>query len=191
VSPAGDGFTIYGLPVRGRSCASCKLCCTLVPVELDDGWSKAGEACKHLCSKGCGIYPKRPSSCRYWSCRWLFDPATLGLRRPDQVHYLIDAMPDQIRLTYDDGEAHMIDVVQVWVDPRHRGAWRDQPLLDYLDALGRTHRMAAILRFSSTDCLVLFPPSVSADGKWHEKSGSMSTEIGNHSAHPMGGRPPL
>jgi hypothetical protein len=183
---------VFGQPVRGRSCAACKLCCTLVPAELDDGWTKAGERCKHLRSTGCGIYAKRPMPCRVWSCRWLTDADTFGLRRPDLTHYVIDAMPDEIRLTDNEtGEERKIGVMQVWVDPAFRDAWRDPALLAYIDHVAEKYGLATILRFSSYDALTLFPPSMSSDGEWHEKGGTVSTDIGFYALHPEDGRPPL
>jgi hypothetical protein len=189
---ANYNLVLVGLPVRGRSCGSCTLCCTLLPAQLDDGRTKAGERCKHLCSKGCGIYPKRPGSCQTWSCRWLFDPATADLRRPDHVHYVIDSMPDQVQMTDNTtGEKHFVPVLQVWVDEKHRDAWRDPKLLDYLAMMGRKHGMATLLRFNQSDCLTVFPPALSSDGEWHEMSGTMNNTIGLYGAHPPDERPPL
>lgn len=52
-----------------RECGDCTLCCGLVRVpELD---KPAGETCKHVCEKGCGIYEERPRSCRSFECLWL------------------------------------------------------------------------------------------------------------------------
>ncbi len=187
-----DNYVLYAEPVRGRSCASCKLCCTLLPVQLDDGWNKAGEPCKHLCSKGCGIYPTRPKSCVYWSCRWLFDPATSELKRPDKTHYVIDAMPEEIRMTEDEtGKVTMLPVLQIWVEPNFPEAWRDPALLAYLDDVGRNWGMAALIRYGSAEAFTVFPPSLSDDHEWHVKTGSISTEIGLYSAHAEGQRPPL
>lgn len=44
-------ITIYGQPIRGRSCGSCKLCCTLLPVDLPEGKKPANEKCRHVFSK--------------------------------------------------------------------------------------------------------------------------------------------
>jgi hypothetical protein len=55
-----------------------------------NGWKPHNVRCKHLRSKGCGIYATRPAPCRAWSCRWLMDASTSGLRRPDLAGYAID-----------------------------------------------------------------------------------------------------
>ena len=80
-----NGWSIFGPPIRGRSCGSCKLCCTLVPVQLREGHKPSGVRCPHLTSRGCGIYATQPEPCAAWSCKWLFDEATAGLRRPDPL----------------------------------------------------------------------------------------------------------
>lgn len=50
-------------------CGPCTECCTHIKVEALD--KPAGVACKHLCSKGCGIYSQRPSECKAYVCGWL------------------------------------------------------------------------------------------------------------------------
>ena len=96
-----EGLVVFGPHIRGRNCGSCKACCTSVPVDLSPTEHKdANVRCKHVCSKGCAIYPQRPRPCQVWSCRWLFDQGTAGLRRPDHSGYVIDCAPDT-----DDAEA--------------------------------------------------------------------------------------
>ena len=185
-------LSVYGEPVRGRSCASCRLCCVLLPVEFDDGsWKKSLNPCTHLCGKGCRIYEARPLPCRVWSCRWLFDEETAALRRPDRSHYALDAMPDEVRMTDGlTGEVTMVEVLQVWVDPAFRDAWRDPALLAYIDKLGREHRMAAIIRWGNREALTIFPPSISSDGKWHEMGGELREDVGLYALHEDGNKPP-
>jgi hypothetical protein len=164
------GFTIYGLPVRGRSCGSCKLCCTLLPVDLPEGKKPANVKCRHLCSKGCSIYENRPTPCEYWSCRWLFDEATADLHRPDKCGYVIDSMLDTILA---DGEP--VEVVQVWVDPARRDAHRDPRLRAYLMWIAETYRMPAIIRWSSSEGIVLIAPPLSKENEWLEIDSGMKS----------------
>jgi hypothetical protein len=173
MSGAAPGLLIFGLPVRNRSCGACTLCCTLPPVDLPRGKKLAGERCEHVCSKGCRIYARRPDPCRVWQCRWLFDPATAGLRRPDHSGYIVDPMPDTIL-----SNGQPVDVLQVWVDPKRRDAHRDPALRAYLLGVAETHRMPAIVRWSSTDGMVLAAPCFNEEGEWLELYSEMLTEEG-------------
>jgi len=165
----------------GRKCAGCTLCCKLVPTaELD---KPSGVRCKHQrTGRGCAIYATRPSSCRLWSCVWLTDPDAADLRRPDRVHYVIDIMPDFVTMTFDDGrEPQRVPVVQVWVDPAHRHAYRDPALWAYLAKRGENEGMAAIIRFNNQEAVVLFPPALTPDGQWHEQGSNLKGQQ-QHSA---------
>ena len=60
---------------------------------------KAGERCVHQRGRGCKVHndPKAfPLECGLWNCRWLVDPTTAKLLRPDISHYVIDIVPDFI-----------------------------------------------------------------------------------------------
>lgn len=115
-----------------RRCGECTLCCKLLPVrELGKG---ANERCRFQSHKGCRVYhqPRKgfPVSCSLWNCRWLVDPETTKLRRPDRSHYVVDIMPDLVRVDNNDtGESQEISVVVVWVDRAFPDAWRDPELL--------------------------------------------------------------
>lgn len=161
------GWSILGPPVRGRSCGTCKTCCTLVPVELDDGEKPSNTPCKHLCSKGCAIYPARPEPCRYWSCRWLFDDATAEMRRPDKTGYVIDPMLDTIGL---DGQAY--EVIQVWVDPARPDAHRDPALRRYLAAMAERFGVLTMVRWEFPRAMVLAAPPLTG-GEWAERESDL------------------
>lgn len=50
-------------------CGECKSCCIAFDIpELD---KSQGAPCQHLCAKGCGIYARRPLTCRNFECLWL------------------------------------------------------------------------------------------------------------------------
>ncbi len=163
-------WTVTGPPVRGRSCGACKACCVLVPVHLSaDDYKAANERCRHACSKGCAVYAKRPEPCQVWSCAWLIQRETAGLRRPDLAGYVIDPMLDQVQA----GE-EMLDAVQVWADPARPDAHRDPALRAWLRQVG----MPAIVRYSETDAFVLVPPH-RARQEWLEIGAVLNTSIGN------------
>jgi hypothetical protein len=159
-----------------RVCGGCTLCCKVIPVE--ELGKPAGKRCQHVRSgKGCSIYASRPWSCREWSCLWLKgteDGAELQLRRPDRVGYVIDEVPDIIRMTNPDtGEVLQYDVMQIWVDPARPTAVDDDPeLLAMLDRVG----IIALVRFDESRGYALFPPSRTG-GKWHKQQADRADDL--------------
>lgn len=123
--------------------------------------------------KGCTIYHDAnfPAECGTWSCRWLVAADTDELPRPDRSRYVLDIMPDFVTtIDNETGARQNIQVVQVWVDPKHRDAHRDPALRRYLERRAR-EGIAAIIRFSASEAIVLIAPPVS-DGQWHEYPGN-------------------
>ena len=154
-----------------RACGDCQLCCRLLPT--DEINKPANQRCPHQKSYcGCTIYPRRPMSCQLWSCRWLVDESTAGLPRPDRTHYVIDLIPDFITMKPHDGSTPThIEVIQVWIDPAHRLAHRAPSFRRWLAAQGKP----AIIRYSSKEGFVLFPPALTGGEGWVEhESGLMS-----------------
>jgi len=153
-----------------RSCGGCSLCCKLVPVK--ELGKAAGTRCKHQrTGKGCMVYGSgsMPHSCRLWSCAWL--TGSFSGRRPDRAHYVIDILPDFVELRDNTtGKLTVVPVVQVWCDPGFPDAHRDPDLRAYLETRGRDG-VAALVRWSNREAIGLFPPSMSADGCWHEMPG--------------------
>jgi hypothetical protein len=152
-----------------RACGGCTLCCRLLPVkELN---KVAGQRCTHQrTGKGCAVYggAAMPSACRLWSCKWLVDPATADLSRPDRAHYVIDMMPDYVTLQmHGTGEEINMPVLQIWCDPKYPDAHRDPALRCYLDEGAHV----ALVRYNSHEGFGLFPPSVTGTGGWIEQGG--------------------
>jgi len=150
-----------------RRCGECQLCCKLLPTREIN--KPAGERCQHQKhGVGCKIYPRRPSSCAMWSCRWLTMDDTADLRRPDRSRYVLDLIPDHVTLRRnEDGAAMTIEVVQIWCDPHAPDAWRDPALLAYLERRGKDG-IAALIRFDNKRGIGVFPPTMASDGRWHE-----------------------
>lgn len=167
--------------VPGRACGACTLCCKLVPVpELE---KPALVRCTHQrLGKGCAIYARRPMSCRIWSCRWLCDPTTTGLRRPDKVHYVIDMQPDYVKVDPNDGGGKIaIPVIQIWLDPAYPDAHRDPALRDWLALQGtRDKPVMGLARPGNQSACALVPPYMSDSGQWFEKWSKFSEH--QHSA---------
>jgi hypothetical protein len=157
----------------GRSCGTCTLCCKLLPVKSVS--KLAGQKCQHQrYGKGCMIYADRPRECRTWWCRWLSDPRTQGLSRPDRAHYVIDLEYDKIVVQdKQTGAEHSTSVLQVWIDPAFPGAHRDAGLRSYIERLN----IPAIVRLNSKDGFLLVPPALNHDGDgWRELPMEMATK---------------
>jgi Fe-S-cluster containining protein len=160
-----------------RACGGCTLCCKLIPVE--ELGKKAGQRCINCnTGKGCRIYATRPWSCREWSCLWIKgteDGTELQLRRPDRSHYVIDEVPDIVRITNNEtGEVTQIDVMQIWVDPSHPMAAEDDA---ELKAMLERQGIIALVRFSSQRGYTLWPPSRTPDGEWHRSETQSADDL--------------
>src|SRR5215831_7400956 len=132
-----------------RHCASCSLCCRLLPVREVD--KPANTKCRHQRGRQpcCAVYGQEfafPNSCATWTCRWLVDP-DFHLPRPDRAHYVVDVFPDTIVCQEGDRMVR-VPVVQVWVDPQYPDAHRDPRLRAWLAEQGKQYGMAAIIRDS-------------------------------------------
>jgi hypothetical protein len=78
-----------------RSCGTCTLCCKALHVEGID--KEPGEWCPHCApGEGCGIYERRPPSCRSFNCLWLLGHLGDG-DRPDRIGAVFWASPDNVR----------------------------------------------------------------------------------------------
>lgn len=152
----------------GRVCGSCTACCKLMPVPTIN--KPAGQRCQHQrYGKGCTIYANRPFACRTWSCAWLSDPTTSGMPRPDRAHYVIDVTWDHITMRDEQtGALQHVPVVQVWVDPAFRSAYKSPELREFMAEMGIRHGAATLVRWNSReDALVVFPPAL---GGWCERA---------------------
>lgn len=78
---------------KPRECGPCTACCTAEGVhELHKA---PGDPCEYVCSRGCGIYERRPASCRDFRCLWLegvFAPDA----RPDALQVVFSMAPASV-----------------------------------------------------------------------------------------------
>jgi hypothetical protein len=184
VAETADGTSVFTFsePGTGRVCGDCQLCCRLVPVP--EIRKAAGARCMHArYGKGCTIHAHRPLSCRVWSCRWLADPDTAGMPRPDRCHYVIDMLTDEITRPPRDGRPTVIRAVQVWADPAFPDAHRGVELRDFMLMMAQRHGMATIVRFDSSRVIAILPPPVSPDGNWLEIAGVPRDEAPRNGDH--------
>lgn len=163
------------------SCGSCQLCCRLLPVKSLG--KLASERCKHQrFGKGCAIYARRPRECMVWNCRWLVDDDTspFGLRRPDHVHYVIDVMPDFVRVTEpSSGRQEDQSVMQVWVDPQFPEAHRDPALRAYMVHIAQTRGDPTLVRWGNELAALIAPPALTGNGEWVEFPASAPVRDGS------------
>ena len=152
-----------------RQCGDCQLCCKLLPVKPLS--KKGGERCRHQrFGKGCTVYdkPGMPIDCKLWNCRWLVNDDTADLSRPDRSHYVIDIVPDFITIQDDEtGTKRNIEVVQIWIDPKHPEARRDPALRRWMVRRAEEGK-AALIRFNERNATVIFAPPFDKNGQWHE-----------------------
>ena len=84
-----DEQLVADRPAAGRECGTCTACCTVLAIaELQ---KPARWACSHVACDRCGIYERRPQSCRDFNCVWLRG-AIAGDEslRPDKLGLLFD-----------------------------------------------------------------------------------------------------
>ncbi len=76
-------FTARFSKKRRRSCGPCTVCCFVGEVK-EFGHKPAYSPCPHQVTRGCGIYPERPSVCREFECVWLSGQGRTD-DRPDKL----------------------------------------------------------------------------------------------------------
>ena len=110
MSAEAEGAGKAGRPAR--VCGSCTLCCKLLTVPDLERPKPRDVWCPHCVQgKGCGIYERRPSSCRVFDCVWLQRPGLPDSLRPDRSRVVLTTR----------AEDHAL-IAQV--DPGFPDAWR-------------------------------------------------------------------
>jgi hypothetical protein len=166
-----------------RKCGDCQLCCKLLPVS--EIGKPAATRCEHQRhGKGCAIYARRPRSCQLWSCQWLTHEDTRDLKRPDRAHYVIDPLPDYIRLRNDDdGSVREIPVIQIWLDKKFPDAHRDPALRAWLAKRYDETGMLALVRMPGNNGAIgLFPPASNNTHEWGEMVSIFQPEMQHDAA---------
>lgn len=180
--------------VMNRKCGDCSICCKLLPMKagLDDGMrmlvapdaiadfnKAAGERCPHQRhGKGCSVYQRRPCGCRLWSCHWLTGNDTADQRRPDRSHVVMDPMPDFIRCYDTPDQQETIQVCQLWCDPGYRDAYKAPEVRAWMQRRA-LEGFPTLVRFSSSDGVVVFAPELTGTGEWVERGGPAAGQFGS------------
>jgi hypothetical protein len=92
------------------------------------------------------------------------------MSRPDRSHYVVDIMPDFITLKVNEKVSH-VEVVQIWCDPKYPDAHRDPALRRWVENLAK-QGIVAMVRYNEEESTIIFAPSMSDDGQWHEIKAS-------------------
>ena len=82
------------LPIPGRECGSCVVCCYVPNIDTPEFKKPPGVVCANCTGKGCGIYETRPSVCRTFHCGWMVTPDLGEDWRPDRSGVLLASRPD-------------------------------------------------------------------------------------------------
>jgi hypothetical protein len=84
-------------------------------------------------------------------------------------------MPDALWIEDNETkERNSIQVVQIWVDPKHRYAFRNEPMRSYIERQG-AQGIATLIRWDSSAGLVVFPASITGT-EWMERGGISEEE---------------
>ena len=118
-------------------------------------------------------------SCELWNCRWLVDDDTHDQPRPDRSGIVLDIMPDIIGLTPEgESERHEVQVIVAWVDPARRDAHRSPAFRKYVER----QTVPVLVRYSSSEGFVIFPPSMTGGQGIVEHESSKSGHDGRAGA---------
>jgi len=94
----------------------------------------------HAAGPGCGIYDKRPHSCRVWRCGWIENDDWEDDLRPDRCGFIVDEVLDLVIANDTERVA-----AQIWALPGHEEDWREQPAIAVILALLHHHPGVAVL----------------------------------------------
>jgi hypothetical protein len=115
------------VPIPGRECGSCTLCCKWFAVPAID--KPRWQWCQHCApGKGCNIYRDRPVVCRDWNCGWK-NWQWIG----EEWYPLESKIVINPNLSLDPDHS----AIDVHVDPACRDQWRKPEYLSQLRLLAR------------------------------------------------------
>lgn len=99
------------LPLEGRSCGSCTLCCILPEIDVFE--KPANVVCRHCQpGRGCVAYDDRPATCRDFFCHWMTRADMNEAWEPARCHMMVYTQGPQIT---------------VLVDPAFPDVWKSEP----------------------------------------------------------------
>ena len=112
-APTVEPSSRQSVPVAGRSCDGCTLCCKLLGIEELE--KPPAIECEHCTTgTGCRIYAGRPTECRGFHCEYLLDPKLGEEWRPSRSHMVV---------AFEDYSNSIV----IHVDASDAMAWRAEP----------------------------------------------------------------
>ena len=82
--------------VEGRECAACNVCCVALTIREPTLFKPQGIVCPNALTDGrCGIYARRPTTCRTFYCGWRQVKWIAADLRPDRSGVLFRVSGDQ------------------------------------------------------------------------------------------------
>ncbi len=82
------------VPVEGRECGTCAVCCVVLKIDDPALHKEAGIPCVHMVEPGgCAIHARRPDTCRAWFCGYRLAPQLGEAWRPDRAGVLVGFLP--------------------------------------------------------------------------------------------------
>ena len=124
------------VPVPGRHCGTCSLCCKLLAVPALE--KPTEKWCAHCdVGRGCRIYDRRPGECRAFTCGFLTLAQLSEAWRPSTCKFVLLISATDKRLVAD-------------IDPGFPAAWRVEP---YYSQLKEWARFAVAKRWQVMACL--------------------------------------
>jgi uncharacterized protein len=152
------------IPVVGRSCGTCSMCCKLGTVAEVD--KPDGQWCQYCTTKKqCDIYESRPNVCRTYYCYYML--SDLGEEwKPSTAKLMVSAMAN--------GSAC------ITVDPDRPDAWKKEP---YFSRIRQWSTQTQIIVFVGLHVIAVYPDRIdelgSLDGEhsiiWVDEQTSAGT----------------
>jgi len=129
------------IPVAGRSCEGCAMCCKLGTIQEVD--KPDGQWCKHCSTrKRCDIYETRPGVCRSYYCYYML--STMGEEwRPTTANLMVSLL--------------IGNVVYVSVDPLWPEAWKKEP---YFSSIRNWSLKVRVVVLIGLHALAIYPDRI-------------------------------
>ena len=142
--------TLPIIPVAGRSCEGCAMCCKLGTIE--EVGKPDGQWCKHCSTRvKCDIYETRPFVCRDYYCAYMLSDLSEDWR-PTKSKLMVSSMYD--------------GSIYVMVDPSRPDAWKQAP---YHSLIVKWSEQRRVLVFVGLKATAVYPTHVEELGMIDEK----------------------
>lgn len=136
------------IPVPGRTCGDCAMCCKLGAIKEVN--KPDGQWCKHCSSHSkCDVYALRPDVCKVYHCHFLLSDLDESWR-PSRCHLMVSALPNNL--------------VYISVDADHPHAWQTEPYFSYIRGWANNHRVVVLV---GSQIYAVYPDRIDDLGMLH------------------------